>query len=88
LLEERIRAAHAGPGVEGDMLDDPPRPAREGKKFKDRETEYLRCLIDKKLYERVEKDAGHYGGNISRTVDAILWRYYNRPRLSYEKPDQ
>lgn len=53
--------------------------ALQGEKFD------LRVRVDKNLadmlFEHAKRD---YGGNISRTLDVLLWRFYGRPRLSWE----
>ncbi|MFA6221444.1 MAG: hypothetical protein WC647_03945 [Desulfomonilaceae bacterium] len=45
----------------------------------------LRVRVDKNLadmlFEHAKRD---YGGNISRTLDVVLWRFYGRPQLSWE----
>lgn len=89
MLEERITAALTGTPAKDVILDEPPRPAKEGKKFKNRKVANLRGLIDASLYALLEKDAkDHYGENMSRTLEAVLWRYYCKPRLSFQEPEE
>ncbi|MGO8820151.1 MAG: hypothetical protein ACLQO6_02830 [Desulfomonilaceae bacterium] len=53
--------------------------ALQGKKFD------LRVRVDKNLANLLIKTAKKdYGGNISRALDVVLWRYFDRPKLTFE----
>jgi hypothetical protein len=46
----------------------------------------LRVRVDRALYMKLFEDAArNYTGNMSRCLDVALWRYYGRPKLSWEK---
>jgi hypothetical protein len=50
------------------------------------ETMELRVRVDKILFDlfQTECAAAHHG-DASKTMNAVLWRYYGRPRLSFER---
>jgi hypothetical protein len=87
LIDSKIKAAfgEGGSVVSAGKRDDPPRPPKEGKRFTGKK-EDIRARIDSELFKRLNEDCEHYGGNMSTCLDAILWRYYEKPRLSFEKP--
>jgi hypothetical protein len=67
-----------------DGLEDPPLPPKTGKKQHGDKGD-IRARIDSELLKLLDTECtARYGGNMSRTLDAILWRYYGRPRLSFE----
>jgi len=96
LIDQRITEALAG--VEPKVvtvanLDIPPMPPKDaegkggkvsGKKFAGTKAD-LRARIDSKLFDLLEGEAKTYfSGNMSRCLDAVLWRYYQKPKLSFE----
>jgi len=87
-IDEAMATAGGGIAVTFDNLDLPPVPPKVGeakKKFKGFKGD-LRVRIDKNLYDLLEKDVkAHFGHNWSRALDAVLWRYYGRPKLSFEE---
>ena len=67
--------------------EDPPVPQRLGRRYRPRKA-YIHVKIDKNLFEILERESrANHEGNISRTLDAILWRYYGKPKLSFEIPE-
>jgi len=79
-LEQIVR------GKRGRGSDDalPPLPKKLGKKFEG-ERKDIRCRIDGNLYPRLfDMAAKDFGGNVSRTLDVILWEYFDRPSLSFQ----
>jgi len=86
LIDEKIQAAlGAGRAVASvPREDDPPSPPKTGKRLHGVKRD-LRARIDKNLMYLLEVDCQtHYGRNMSKCLDAILWRYYDKPRLSFE----
>jgi hypothetical protein len=70
-----------------DQKADPPLPKRGGPSGKrlPGEKRDVRARIDRNLYALLEKDCKQrYGGNWSHTLDAVLWRAYGKPCLSFE----
>ncbi len=88
-MEERLvemihGAAKAEPAEETTAVDEPPIPAKTGKKYQGSKKD-LRVRIDERLMDLLEKEAKqNHGGNNSRALDVILWRYFGKPRLSFE----
>ncbi|MBI5572608.1 MAG: hypothetical protein HY914_21875 [Desulfomonile tiedjei] len=67
--------------------EDPPVPQRLGRRFRPKKT-YIHAKIDKNLFEILDRESrAKHEGNISRALDAILWRYYGKPKLSFETPE-
>ena len=65
-------------------IDEPEIAPRKGKSFYGEKFD-LRVRVDRNLAEMLFAHAKRdYGGNISRTLDVVLWRFYGRPRLSWE----
>jgi len=49
----------------------------------------LRCLLDAELLKRIQNEAeSRFAGNISRTMDWIVWSFFHKPKLSFEVSDQ
>jgi hypothetical protein len=45
----------------------------------------LRVRVDKNLADALIRLAKkNHGGNISRALDVLLWRYFDRPKLTWE----
>lgn len=87
-IEDAMATHESTKDVTFDNLDMPPIPPKVGeakKKFKGSKKD-LRVRIDKNLYDLLEKDVkAHFGENWSRALDAVLWRYYSKPQLSFEE---
>lgn len=63
---------------------EPPLPPKLSRKFEGEKID-IRARIDSVLYSLLTSDAHKQsGGNISRQLDTILWRYYGQPKLSFE----
>jgi hypothetical protein len=61
-----------------------PKYSRKFTGFKDD----VRARIDRTLFKLLIADAkAQSGGNVSRQLDIILWRYYGKPKLSFEEND-
>lgn len=63
--------------------DEPPLPPKKGKKFLGEKRD-IRGRIDANLWELFQKECTEHNGNVSKTLDTILWRYFGKPRLSFE----
>ena len=87
MIDEKIQTAFEQVG-KVDIVDNPPLPPKEGPKGKrlKGEKKDIRALIDAVLWERLMQDCrDKHGNNISRTLDVILWRYFGKPKLSFEE---
>ncbi len=90
LIDLKIQAALEAEQVDVKPVkhDDPPLPpkvGKAGKKFAGTKMD-LRARIDAVLQTLLEADCTrNYRGNMSRCLDAILWRYYGKPKLSFEE---
>jgi hypothetical protein len=88
-VESRLTAAplpsqemKSTPPVDG--LDEPPAPKKTGKKLLGTR-KHLHGLVDSKLSEKLNDWAEeHHGGNLSQALTVILWRFFDRPLLSYQ----
>ena len=49
---------------------------------------HISVRVDQSLLELFERECRKYGGNASRTMDVILWRYFGKPTLSFESEEQ
>lgn len=88
LIDEKIQAAlgRRPPDMTACEKNDPPLPPKTGKKFAGAKGD-LRVRIDSNLLDLLESDCQrYYNGNMSRCLDALLWRYYEKPALSFEEP--
>ncbi len=63
--------------------DEPPLPPKKGKKFLGEKRD-IRGRIDANLWDMFQRECIKYNGNVSKTLDTILWRYFGKPRLSFE----
>jgi hypothetical protein len=74
-------------GVMVDIFDNPPLPPKigpAGKRYAGDKAD-IRARVDMKLFKLLEDEAKiYFGGNVSRALDAVLWRYYQKPCLSFE----
>jgi hypothetical protein len=90
LIDHRIKEtiASTSKAVIVDNLDMPPVPPKvgdAGKRFAGSKAD-LRARVDLNLFKLLEGEAReHFSGNMSRCLDALLWRYYDRPKLSFEE---
>ncbi|MGO8819732.1 MAG: hypothetical protein ACLQO6_00665 [Desulfomonilaceae bacterium] len=66
-------------------LADAPRPRIFHKK-KEGRREKLATTIDSVLFELI-KQRQQSGQQLSHLLDSALWRYFNRPKLSFENDD-
>jgi len=90
LIDEKIQAALGARRAVASVSreDDPPSPPKTGKRLHG-EKKDLRARIDRNLMNLLEVDCQtHYSGNMSKCLDAILWRYYDKPRLSFEELEE
>jgi len=66
----------------------PPKPKRtgpHGKKLEGTKND-VRCRIDSELYKMLSTECDlNFSGNMSAAIDSILWNYFGKPLLSFEK---
>ena len=66
----------------------PPKPKRtgpHGKKLEGMKND-VRCRIDSELYKILSTECDlNFSGNMSAALDSILWNYFGKPMLSFEK---
>jgi len=64
--------------------DLPPSPPKISRKFAGSKGD-IRARIDRSLYNLLIAEAmADCGGNVSKMLDIILWRYYKKPKMSWE----
>lgn len=90
LRDELIQIINTRSGilsVDGDKIR-PPRPKRtgpHGKKLEGMKND-VRCRIDSELFKMLSAECdSNFSGNMSAALDAILWNYFGKPLLSFEK---
>jgi hypothetical protein len=89
-IDQRIRAALYS--VSSDQTRDPscfpphpPKHGKAGKKYAGEKRD-LRVRIDRNLFTLLRNEAkNHHGGNMSQCLDAVLWRYFDQPDLSFQQ---
>ncbi len=66
----------------------PPKPKRtgpHGKKLEGMKND-VRCRIDSELYRILSAECdSNFSGNMSAALDSILWNYFGKPLLSFQK---
>ncbi len=66
----------------------PPKPKRtgpHGKKLEGMKND-VRCRIDSELYKILSAECDlNFSGNMSAALDSILWNYFGKPLLSFQK---
>lgn len=62
---------------------EPPLPPRQGKRHLGGKGD-IRVRIDEELVKLFQQKTARYNGNASRTMEVILWLYFNKPKLSFE----
>lgn len=66
---------------------EPPLPPKTSRKFEGEKAD-IRARVDSVLFNLLNLDAHRQsGGNLSRQLDIVLWRYYGKPKLSWEIKD-
>jgi len=84
LIDERMRAATSDKPVTVDNVALPPKPPKTRQKELGSKGD-IRARIDSELLKRFEAECKrNFGGNASTALNAILWRYYGQPTLSFE----
>lgn len=81
-LRDFLQSKYGAVGSED--LDEPPFPPREGKKLLGKKKD-IRGSIDANLWNLFQEECKKYNGNVSKTLDTILWRYFGKPKLSFEE---
>lgn len=73
---------------EAQDLDIPPMPPVEyGKKYRGEKLD-IRAIVDRNLKIRLEEYAReHFAGNVSRSLDVILWNFFDKPKLSFQEKE-
>lgn len=73
--------------IDGDKIR-PPKPKRtgpHGKKLEGMKND-VRCRIDSELYKILSTECDlNFSGNMSAALDSILWNYFGKPLLSFQK---
>ena len=71
--------------------DLPPKPEKvqklKGVPGENRKYQKVTVTIDKELWKRVEREKEVLGLSAGKTLDVILWRYFDKPKLSFETED-
>ena len=63
---------------------EPPLPPKTSRKQQGEKID-IRARVDGVLYNLLSLDARRQsGGNLSRQLDIVLWRYYGKPKLTWE----
>jgi hypothetical protein len=63
----------------------PPKAGESGRK-KLGERHDLRARVDKVIFENLDNYANTYfSSNVSAALDAILWNFFDKPKLSFEE---
>lgn len=70
-----------------DLPELSPASPKKGKKFES-ERDKLSVTIDAELLELVEETAESMGVPVSRVVESAIWKYYNKPLLSFQKESE
>lgn len=63
--------------------DEPPLPPRHGKRHLGGKGD-IRVRVDGELLKLFQQETARYNGNASRAMDVILWRYFGKPKLTFE----
>ncbi len=66
----------------------PPKPKRTGPYGKKLEgmKDDVRCRIDSELFKMLSAECdANFSGNMSAALDSILWKYFGKPLLSFQK---
>jgi len=87
LIETKVGAARPEPDISAAFptVEEPPLPPKTGKKFRGSKSD-VRVRVDENLGKLFDADVNQrFGGNASRCMDAILWTFYGKPKLSFEQ---
>ncbi len=85
-LKETISSLQNKQADNSGPLTDAPRPRIFHKK-KEGRREKLATTIDANLFELI-KQRQQTGQQLSHLLDSALWRYFNRPKLSFQSDDE
>ena len=73
-----------------DLLDQlillPPKPPKIGKKYVVQK-QGVNAMIDPALMDLLEETRQSMGISMSRMVECCVWEYFQRPALSFERPE-
>lgn len=87
----QIINSRAGNVSVDDNKNRPPKPKRtgpHGKKLEGMKND-VRCRIDSELYKILSNECDlNFSGNMSAALDTILWNYFGKPMLSFEKESE
>ena len=67
-----------------DMPELSPPPPKQGKRFM-AERDKISVTIDSSLMDLVEETAAGLGVPVSRVVESAVWKYFDKPSLSFQK---
>ncbi len=85
-LKETISSLQNNQSDNLGSLPDAPRPRIFHKK-KEGKREKLATTVDSVLFELI-KQRQQSGQQLSHLLDSALWRYFNRPKLSFQSDDE
>lgn len=89
-LIEMIHTRSGGFSIDGDKAR-PPKPKRTGpygKKLEGMKND-VRCRIDSELFKMLSAECdSDFSGNMSAALDSILWKYFGKPLLSFQKESE
>lgn len=80
-LEDRARDIH---DYKRESPPTPPKTGRSGKKFAGSKGD-IRVRVDKVLCDLFQEEVMRHNGNASAAMDTILWNYFGKPTLSFQK---
>ena len=91
LRDELIQIINNRSGIVPVDKTRPPKPKRtgpHGKKLEGMKND-VRCRIDSELYKILSTECdSNFSGNMSAALDTILWNYFGKPLLSFEKESE
>lgn len=86
-LQQKIGGSEIIQDHQIDNYDEPPMPAhstrKEGRQLPG-SRHNLSANIDIELWNLLKIESRKHAGVISRTLDVVLWRYFRKPKLSFE----
>ena len=68
----------------GDLDELPPPPPKEGQRYTFNRQK-LGGTVDSELYDLFRDECDRRGLTVSRLLDAVLWHYFGKPKLSFQR---
>ena len=89
MIDTKLKAAMEASGPRMSLDKEapplPPKGGEYGRKFEGQKDD-LRARIDSVLFRLLDRECNRdFNGNMSRCMDAVLWRYFGKPKLSFEE---